>query len=153
MNWVRAAALLAVWVPAGCGSLLHRSPDALATLSCSDRARQIVAENVLTITTHQYTRASLAAEKAARTSLTCANKESAAEAFDDRWRGANALVVAAELAHEANDPNRARRLLNEGYAIMHNLRPPTHVSDVTSSLIAQKLGTAREDLAGKWAYW
>ncbi len=121
--------------------------------SCADRATSTIAANVWTIAKHRYGEASRAAEQAARISLACADDGSAATQFADRWRAANALVVAAELAHQANDPARAHRLLHEGYAIMHSLRPPEHVSALTSTLIAQKLDTARRDLHGQWAYW
>ena len=144
----------AVCAFAGCSGTAQRAPDRPAQLSCEDRATQIIAANVTSITSHQYAQASRAAERAAQLSLRCASgPEPPGQAFEDRWRGANALVVAAELAHEANDGARAHRLLHEGYAIMHALRPPNHVSEITSTLIAQKLDTAKQDLAGQWAYW
>ena len=48
---------------------------------------------------------------------------------------------------------RAHRLLHEGYAIMHALRPPRNTSALTSSLIADKLDAAKRDMQGQWAYW
>ena len=114
---------------------------------------QIVAQNVGAISSRRYAQASLAAEKAARISLTCAATETASAQFNDRWRGANALVVAAELAHQAAQPQRAKRLLAQGYAIMHMLRPPAHVSSLTSTLIAQTRDGAERDLRGEWSYW
>lgn len=121
---------------------------------CSDRAMQLIAHNVDTISSHHYAAASLAAEQAARTSLACAAQESSTFArFNDRWRGANALVVAAELAHQAAQQQRAHRLLAEGYAIMHALQPPSHVSALTSTLIAQTRDGAERDRRGQWAAW
>jgi hypothetical protein len=122
--------------------------------SCADRGTQLIAANVSAIAVHRYADASQAAERAARIALTCASREgSAAVQFGDRWRAANALVVAAELAHQANDLPRAHHLLHEGYAVMHTLRPPDHLSPLTSTLIAQQLDTARRDLHGEWAAW
>jgi hypothetical protein len=121
---------------------------------CGDRATQIIAQNVTSITDHRYRDASVAAERAARVSLACAATESSrSRAFNDKWRGANELVVSAELAHQAADETRAHRLLHEGYTIMHALRPPRNASALTSSLIADKLDAARRDLQGQWAYW
>lgn len=120
---------------------------------CGERATQIIAQNVNTIAHHRYAQASAAAERAARASLSCGSGAPRADAFADKWRGANELVVAAELAHQASDDARAHRLLHEGYAIMHGLRPPRDASAMTSSLIADKLDGARRDLAGQWAYW
>lgn len=133
-----------------CTANVNRPPDR-AALSCADRAMQIISQNANLITERRYAAASRAAERAARVSLSCT--DGTQERFVNRWRGANALVVAAELAHEANNDTRAHRLLHEGYAIMHGLRPPNHVSEITSTLIAQKLDSARQDLAGQWAYW
>jgi hypothetical protein len=132
---------------------VHTTSTAAAARSCSDRATQIVAQNVGAITDHRYGDASIAAERAARVSLNCAQTDEPAQRFGDRWRGANALVVAAELAHQGSDDARAHRLLHEGYAIMRQLRPPHHVSSITSTLIAEKLDTARRDMQGQWAYW
>jgi hypothetical protein len=121
---------------------------------CAARATQLIAANVATIASHRYAQASQAAESAARIALGCAAAENSATAqFGDRWRAANALVVAAELAHQANDVRHAHRLLHEGYAVMHALRPPDHLSPLTSTLIAQKLDTARRDMHGEWAAW
>jgi hypothetical protein len=120
---------------------------------CTARATSLIAANVSVIAQHHYSAASRAAERAARISLACVATDSTIVQFDDRWRAANAFVVAAELAHQANDQLRARRLLHEGYNIMHALRPPDHVSALTSTLIAQKLDTARRDLHGQWVYW
>jgi hypothetical protein len=125
-----------------------------AGLPCGARATQIIAQNVTSITQHRYRDASSAAERAARVSLACAASESSSpQAFSDKWRGANELVVAAELAHQAADEARAHRLLHEGYSIMHVLRPPRNASALTSSLIADKLDAARRDLHGQWALW
>jgi hypothetical protein len=122
--------------------------------ACGQRATQLIARNVDAISSHQYDAASRAAEQAARISLRCAVTESTlTQRFTDRWRGANALVVAAELAHQAADQPRAARLLAEGYGIMHALQPPAHVSALTSTLISQTLDGARRDLRGQWAYW
>jgi hypothetical protein len=120
---------------------------------CSDRATRTIADNVPAITAHRYAEASRAAERAAQISLGCAASDRGSSRFDDRWRAANAFVVAAELAHQARNSTRARRLLNEGYAIMHALPAPNNASAMTSTLIAEKLDTARRDMHGQWAYW
>lgn len=153
MTSFQTAVVLSATLLAACAHTSRPVVVLRATPPCGDRATQIISANVSSITSHRYAQASRAAEQAARVSLSCADAERSSEAFGDRWRGANALVVAAELAHEANDTVRARRLLHEGYTIMHGLRPPHRVNEVTSSLIAEKLGTARQDLAGQWAYW
>lgn len=125
-----------------------------AAIPCGERATQIIAQNVTSITEHRYRDASVAAERAARASIACAASEkSTPQAFSDKWRGANELVVSAELAHQATDEMRAHRLLHEGYALMHGLRPPKNASALTSSLIADKLDAAKRDLQGQWAYW
>jgi hypothetical protein len=150
---VRTVLLAAVVGMTGCAHapVQHLSS---AGLPCGDRATQIIARNVTSITEHRYRDASVAAERAARTSLACAASEGTTQqAFSDKWRGANELVVSAELAHQASDETRAHRLLHEGYAIMHALRPPRNASALTSSLIADKLDAARRDLHGQWAYW
>lgn len=148
----RIALLTGIFAIAGCSqpTVRHLSD---ARVPCGERATQIIAQNVNTISHHRYAAASDAAERAARASLACASNAPAAEAFSDKWRGANELVVAAELAHQASNDARAHRLLHEGYAIMHGLRPPRDTSAMTSSLIADKLDGARRDLAGQWAYW
>lgn len=121
---------------------------------CADRAVQLISHNVDAISSHHYAAASRAAEQAARISLQCAASESTAYAkFNDRWRGANGLVVAAELAHQAAQQKRADRLLAEGYLIMHSLQPPAHVSALTSTLISQTRDGAERDRRGQWAYW
>ncbi len=138
---------------AGCSHALSPHLSA-AGIPCGDRATQIIAQNVTSITQHRYRDASHAAERAARASLACATSElSAPQAFSDKWRGANELVVAAELAHQAADETRAHRLLHEGYTVMHALRPPRNASALTSSLIADKLDAAKRDMQGQWAYW
>lgn len=112
-------------------------------VACADRAAEIVAANVTAISQRRYGAASRAAEHAASISLACG----------DRWRAANALIVAAELAHQADDAARAKTLLARGYGIMHALRPPRHATALTSTLMAQRLDTARRDMHGQWAYW
>lgn len=150
---LRIAAALAAAGLTACGAApAHRRITTLNT-PCSERAVQIIARNVDTIASHRYAQASLAAEQAARMSLGCAAHESPAQRFNDRWRGANALVVAAELAHQAAQEQRANRLLAQGYRIMHALQPPTHVSALTSTLISQTLDGAKRDLRGEWLYW
>lgn len=149
----RIAALLAVAALTGCSAQAQRHTANINT-PCTDRAVQIIAHNVNAIAAHNYTAASQAAEQAARISLACAAGEpDLRDRFSDRWRGANALVVAAELAHQAAQPARARRLLSEGYGIMHALQPPAHVSALTSTLISQTRDGAERDLHGQWAYW
>lgn len=138
---------------AGCTQAPVQQHLSSAPIPCGDRATQIIAQNVTAITEHRYRDASVAAERAARASLACASSESAHESFSDKWRGANELVVSAELAHQASDEARAHRLLHEGYAIMHALHPPRNASALTSSLIADKLDAARRDMHGQWAYW
>jgi hypothetical protein len=120
---------------------------------CSERAAQIAAQNVDAISSRRYAAASRAAEASARVSLACAAHETPSARFADQWRGANALVVAAELAHQAAQPERARRLLAEGYHIMNALRPPAHISDLTSTLISQTRAGAERDMRGQWLYW
>lgn len=149
---LRIAAALATAALAGCAAGSTHKHVAVQT-ACTQRAVQIIAQNVGAISSRRYAQASIAAERAARISLQCAGTERAAAQFSDRWRGANALVVAAELAHQAAQQNRARRLLAEGYAIMHQLRPPAHVSALTSTLIAQTRDGAERDLRGQWSYW
>ena len=154
-HFVRCVVVLGVLGIAACSQTpVHRLSSAKTDMPCEQRATQIIAANVTAIESHRYRDASLAAEQAARASLKCASSDTAAsDRFSDDWRGTNALVVSAELAHQASDNARARRLLHEGFAIMHELRPPHHVSELTSALIAEKLDTARRDLQGEWAYW
>lgn len=139
---------------AGCAHAPAVQQVSASELPCGDRATQIIARNVTSILHRQYRNASVVAERAARASLACASSESSrAQAFSDKWRGANELVVAAELAHQASDDRRAADLLHEGYAVMHALRPPHDTNAMTSSLIADKLDAARRDMSGHWAYW
>jgi len=146
---ITAAALL----PGCAASTVHHRTVAVNT-PCGDRAVRIISQNVGAISSHQYAAASLAAERAARMSLACASRErSRAKGFSDRWRGANALVVAAELAHQASQQHRANQLLAEGYRIMRSLQPPAHVSALTSTLISQTRDGAERDLRGQWSYW
>jgi hypothetical protein len=150
---IRTVLIAGVVGMAGCA---HTTAQHLteAGVPCGERATQIIAQNVTSITEHRYRDASVAAEHAARVSLACAASEaSTPQAFGDKWRGANELVVSAELAHQAADEGRAHRLLHEGYTIMHSLRPPRNASALTSSLIADKLDAARRDLQGQWALW
>lgn len=149
---IRAVVLAGALGIVGCAQTPVRHLSA-ARIPCSERATQIIAQNVTAITEHRYRDASAAAENAARASLSCASADTPVQAFGDKWRGANELVVSAELAHQASDEARAHRLLHEGYAIMHGLRPPRSTSAMTSSLIADKLDGARRDLSGHWAYW
>jgi hypothetical protein len=150
---IRTALIAGAISMAGCSHATSQHLSAVG-LPCGERATQIIAQNVTSITQHRYRDASSAAERAARASFSCAASEkSTPQAFNDKWRGANELVVAAELAHQASDETRAHRLLHEGYAVMHNLRPPRNASALTSSLIADKLDAARRDMQGQWAYW
>ena len=152
-SFFRNTFLASILAVAGCAHPQVQHVSA-ARIACSQRATQIIAQNVTAITQHRYRAASAAAERAARASLECAAREtSSADAFSDKWRGANELVVSAELAHQGSNERRAHRLLHEGYAIMHALRPPRNASVLTSSLIADKLDGARRDLRGQWAYW
>ena len=138
---------------AGCSHAPVQNLSA-AGIPCGERATQIIAKNVTSILQHRYSDASAVAERAARASLACASMESSpVQSFSDKWRGANELVVAAELAHQAADEKRAQNLLHEGYGIMHTLRPPRETNAMTSSLIADKLDAARRDMNGQWAYW
>ncbi len=153
VQFTKIATVFFVAVPSACAQhpqtrIVYRHAPA-----CTDRATRTIAENVSAIAARRYALASSAAERAARISLACAATDDTAVQFDDRWRAANALVVAAELAHQANNVPRAHKLLHEGYAIMHTLRPPDHTSALTSTLIAQKLDTVRRDMQGQWAYW
>lgn len=147
MNRPRALLIAVALLCAACSApVQYRAPKERVVLTCDDRATRIISWNAGLITAHRYAAASAAAERAARASLGCPD-------FADRWRGANALIVAAELAHQAKQPARAAQLLGEGYAIMNALHLPKHSSELTSTLIAQKLDTARQDMAGRWAYW
>lgn len=149
-----AAALAAATLTACAATPPNNQRTAAIDTPCSERAVQIIARNVDAISSHHYAAASRAAEQAARISLSCAASEaSKADRFSDRWRGANALVVAAELAHQAARPQRAKRLLAEGYRIMHALQPPAHVNALTSTLISQTRNGAERDLRGQWSYW
>lgn len=148
----RTVCIAGIFALSGCAQPV-RPVSTDTRLPCSDRATQIIAQNVNAVAHHRYAEASAAAERAARASFSCASVAPPGESFSDKWRGANELVVAAELAHQASDDARAHRLLHEGYAIMHALRPPRGASAMTSSLIADKLDSARRDLAGQWAYW
>lgn len=150
----RIAAALVVAALAGCSAPAAHRHTATINTPCTNRAVQIIARNVDAISARKYAQASRAAEQAARISLACSSQESAASArFSDRWRGANALVVAAELAHQASQNARAHRLLAEGYDIMHALQPPAHVSELTTTLISQTRDGAERDLHGQWSYW
>ena len=154
MLYVKATLLCAICFLVACAAPRQQfSATRADAVSCDDRATQIISANVTSITTHHYDQASRMTERAGRLSLACAAAGSQADRFGARWRASNALVVAAELAHEAHDYKRAHSLLHEGYAIMHALHPPRHVSELTSTLIAQKLDSARHDMAGQWAYW
>lgn len=150
---LRIAAALAAAALTGCAAAATHQHVAATQTPCSERAVQIIAQNVGAISSHQYAEASLTAERAGRMSLRCAASEESAAQFSDRWRGANALVVAAELAHQASQPQRAKQLLAEGYGIMHALRAPAHVSALTSTLISQTRDGAERDLHGQWSYW
>jgi hypothetical protein len=149
-----AAAIAAAAALGACAAPeAHHHVIAINT-ACSERAVHIIAQNVGAISSHHYADASFAAERAARISLQCAAGErSVTQRFSDRWRGANALVVAAELAHQAAQQKRANRLLAEGYSILHSLQPPAHVSALTSTLISQTRDGAERDMRGEWSYW
>lgn len=137
-----------------CSAQASRHRSVGLETACGQRAVQLIAQNVDTITARRYGAASAAAERAARVSLACAATDrTVQERFSDRWRGANALVVAAELAHQAAQPQRAKRLLVEGYRIMHELQPPTKMSTLTSALVSQTRDGAERDLRGQWSYW
>jgi spore coat protein U-like protein len=140
---VRTALIAGALMLAACAQQHPAQMQKTPRLACTDRATEIVAANVGAISQHRYGEASRAAERAASISLACG----------DRWRAANALIVAAELAHQANDATRAKRLLAHGYKIVHTLRPPRHATALTSMLMAQTLDTARRDMHGQWAYW
>lgn len=152
-NRFACIAALAAAALAGCSGARPQHYAVNIDTPCSSRAVQIIAHNVDSIAAHRYAAASQAAERAARVSLACAKNESPTARFNDRWRGANALVVAAELAHQANDQGRAKHLVHEGYGIMHALRPPAHVSELTWTLISQTRSGAERDLRGHWSYW
>lgn len=149
-----AAVIAAAAVLPGCAATAVQHRTAAVRTPCGERAVHIIAQNVNAISSHQYAAASRAAERAARISLACASRErSKSQGFGDRWRGANALVVAAELAHQASQQHRANRLLAEGYRIMRSLQPPAHVSTLTSTLISQTRDGAERDMRGQWSYW
>ncbi|HZZ66521.1 MAG TPA: hypothetical protein VFE17_13525, partial [Candidatus Baltobacteraceae bacterium] len=139
--FLRACAVILASALAACAHA-PRTHVVYSASSCIDRATDTFAQNVWAIRAHRYAEASTAAEDAARMALTCANKATGSSRTQARWRAANALVVSAELAHQAKDTGRARRLLREGYAIMHSVRPP-RTDAFTSTLVAQKLDVAR----------
>jgi hypothetical protein len=99
--------------------------------------------NVAAIHAHRYRQASAGAENAARASLRCG----------DRWRAANELLFAAELAHQSADTLRAQRLVHEGFALMRALHPAAAHSVIPAGLLAEKLDSARREIHGEWAYW
>lgn len=140
---VRAAIIAAALLLTACSSQPAMQTAQRERGSCTDRATSMIASNGTAIAEHRYRAASRVAERAARISLGCG----------DRWRAANALVVAAELAHQAKDQQRAQNLLARGYALMQALHPPRHATALTSTLMAQRLDTARRDMQGQWAYW
>lgn len=148
---LRAAAPFLAAALAACAQA-PRAHVVYTASSCIDRATETIAQNVWAIRAHRYAVASAAAEHAARMALSCAGQDGGARRAQARWRAANALVVSAELAHQANDAVRARRLLREGYGIMHSVRPP-RTDALTSTLVAQKLDVARRDLQGRWSSW
>lgn len=140
---VRAAFIAAALLLTACSSHSAVQIAQHGHGACTDRATNMIAANGAAISEHRYRVASHVAERAARISLGCG----------DRWRAANALVVAAELAHQAKDQQRAHDLLARGYALMQALHPPRHATALTSTLMAQRLDTMRRDMQGQWAYW
>lgn len=140
INAHRIALLAAALLPAACShpaaSVTH------AQVACKERAARAMAANASVIRAHQYSAASHNAERAARISLACG----------DRWRASNAFVVAAELAHQAKQQRRAHDLLARGYALMHSVHL-RNATALTSTLMAERLDTARRDMRGQWAYW
>lgn len=110
--------------------------------SCST-ATTIIASNDSLIAARRYAQASRNAERAGRLELACG----------DRWRAANALIVAAELAHQQGDLPRARNLVHEGFALMRALRPDKDTQSVNSALLAQQLSSAQRDIRGEWTFW
>lgn len=140
---VRAAIIAAALLLTACASQPAVQTAQRESGSCTDRATKMIAANDTAIAEHRYRVASHVAERAARISLGCG----------DNWRAANALVVAAELAHQAKDHERAQNLLARGYALMQALHLPRHATALTSTLMAQRLDTARRDMQGQWAYW
>lgn len=139
----RAVFIAAALLLTACASHPAVKTAEQAHAACTDRATNMIARNGSAIAEHRYGAASHVAERAALISLRCG----------DRWRAANAMVVAAELAHQAKDQQRAETLLAQGYALMHALRPPRHATALTSTLMAQRLDTVRRDMQGQWAYW
>ncbi len=132
-----AAVLLCACSPQGMRPqhMAARPPSA-----CTDTGA-LMAANSHVISEHLYAQASQNAEHAARTALSCG----------DRWRAANALIVAAELAHQHGDYTRARTLVHEGFGLMRTLRPAQKT--VSSALLAQQIHSAKRDMNGQWTYW
>jgi hypothetical protein len=148
----RLAVLCALAAFAGCARPVEHV--AAAKAPCGANAIAIVAANVRAAAREGFGTASERIERAARISLSCAPQtRSNQQAFQDRWRGANALILSAEFAHQAAENGRAGRLLHEGYAIMRELRPPVHVGTLTSTLLAERLESARHEMQGRWIYW
>ena len=130
------AAAFGMAMLAGCASHTNR-------VACNDRVAAMMASNDAAIRAHKYTQASRTAETAARLSMHC----------DDRWRAANAFKVAAELAHQNGDTVRAQVLLHQSFSLMRGLRKTVKWNDITATLLAQRLDSARKEMNGQWAYW
>lgn len=142
---LRVAAALTVAVLAGCAaSSFSTQPAQNAGANvCGGRVISVMAFNERAIRRREYAAASRTAESAARLSLQCG----------DRWRAANALKVAAELAHQQGNTVRAHALLHESFTMMRGLHATQQWSDVTKALLAERLSSAQKEMNGQWVYW
>ncbi|MFN2448534.1 MAG: hypothetical protein ABR508_01900 [Candidatus Baltobacteraceae bacterium] len=140
---LRFAAAFAVAALASCTTPAHHAAAQAADARCGARAAQLMNSSTGSVSARRYEAASRKAEGAARIWLGCG----------DRWRGANAMIVAAELAHQHGDAAHARSLVHQGFAIMHGLRKTVSVNAMQSSLLADKLHSAARDMRGEWSYW
>lgn len=139
-NPFRLLAALGVAAIAACSATPGKPAQRVSVhVSCEDRAASLINANERAVANRNYALASGNAERAARISLSCG----------DRWRAANELIVAAELAHQQGDVARARGLVREGFGIMKRVRS----KEVTSSLLAQQMNSAQRDLSGSWTLW
>jgi len=139
-NPFRLLAALGVAAIAACSAAPGKPARTVSVrAACEDRAASLITANAGAVAAHEYALASGNAERAARISLSCG----------DRWRAANELIVAAELAHQQGNAARARALVHEGFGIMKRVGS----REVTSSLLAQQMNSAQRDLSGTWTLW
>ena len=142
-NLLKIAAVLGVAALTACGAPSNPSSARAAGVTCGMRAAQTMSAGTADVKARRYGAAARSAENAAHMWLACG----------DRWRGANALIAAGELAHQSGHSAHGRALVHEGLGIMHGLRQTISINEVQSSLLAQKLNSASHDMQGHWSYW